>query len=169
MIYKLRVILDTEKDVFRDLEISDNQPLIELHNVIKKAFDLEGEEMASFYLSNDDWFQGSEIPLEDMSQDDSIETMSQITIQQVIPNSGSKMIYVYDFLNLWTFFVEVIETEVISIHDNFPVVVFEYGQRPEEAPENAMLGEIDFDHDFDENDDDDFLEFGDAYDESDYF
>lgn len=167
MIIKLRIILEAEENVFRDLEIKTDQNLLELHHGIKKAFDLKGEEMSSFYLSNDDWYQGSEIPLEDVSEDDKIETMADIKIGQVIPEKGNKMIFVYDFLNLWTFYVEVVETEVISANAEFPAVVFSYGKRPENAPENQMLGEIDIDDDFD--DEDDFLEFGENYDNPDYW
>lgn len=165
MIQKLRIILETEQDVFRDIEIDETQTLFDLHQSIKKAFELEGEEMASFYLSNQEWFQGSEIPLEDMSDEGDVETMQEVTVKQVIPAKGGRMIYVYDFLALWTFYCEVVEVDVISVNeDKLPAVVFSYGKRPDEAPEKDMLADLDFDLDFDEEDDDDFLEFGDAYD-----
>lgn len=156
MILKIRVILEAEQDVFRDIEIDENQHLTELHEAIKNAFELEGDEMASFYLSNNDWFQGSEIPLENLSEEGDVETMAQITVGQVIPEKGNKMIYVYDFFSLWTFYVEVVETDVISVNEKLPAVVFSYGERPEEAPENDMLGDLDFDLDFDDEDDDDY-------------
>lgn len=158
MILKLRVILETEEDVFRDIEVQDTQNLLEIHQGIKDAFQLDGEEMASFYLSNDEWFQGSEIPMEDFSEEGNTETMGNIAVNQVIPSKGNKMIYVYDFFELWTFYVEVVEEDVISVNNNFPAVVFEYGQRPDNAPENDMLGEIDLYVDI-EDDEDDFLDF----------
>lgn len=166
MTHKIRIILETEQDVFRDIEIQETQTLFNLHNVIKDAFDLEGEEMASFYLSNDEWFQGSEIPLEDMSDEGDVETMHEVTITQVIPEKGGKMIYVYDFFSLWTFYCEVVETDVISVNTEFPAVAFSFGTRPDEAPEKDMLADLDLD--FDDDDDDDFLEFGDAYDNAEW-
>ncbi|MDO5655200.1 MAG: hypothetical protein Q4G27_03575 [Flavobacteriaceae bacterium] len=166
MIHKLRIILDSKEDVFRDLEIHENQTLIDLHEGIKSAFELEGNEMASFYLSNDDWYQGSEIPLENLSDEaDDVEVMEDVKIKQVISEKGNKMIYVYDFFNLWTFFVEVIETDVISMNSEFPALVFSYGVRPELAPENDFKEILDFDIDFDLDNDDDFEE--DFFDESD--
>lgn len=169
MIHKIRVILETEQDVFRDIEIKLSHTLEDFHKVIKSAFDLEGEEMASFYLSNEDWFQGSEVPLEDMSEEGDIEIMSQVTVGEVIPSKGGRMIYVYDFLSLWTFYCEVVEEEVVSVEAELPAVVFSFGKRPAEAPENDMLADLDLDLDFDEDDfkDDDFLEFG-EYDENAY-
>lgn len=162
---KLRIILEAEEDVFRDLEIQTDQTLLELHQGIKDAFDLEGDEMASFYLSNDEWFQGSEIPLIDISEDEEAEVMSNITIEQVIPNQGNKMIFVYDFLALWTFYVEVVEEDIISVNSEFPALVFSYGHRPEEAPGGDMMGGFDLDTEFDDGDeDDDPYGFGGDYD-----
>lgn len=161
MITKLRIILEAEADVFRDIEIKDDQTLLDLHGGIKEAFDLEGDEMASFYLSNDEWFQGSEIPMEDISEGDPVELMKDIKILEVIPEKGNKMIYVYDFLNLWTFYVEVVETDVISVNSEFPATVFAYGERPEEPPKSDLLIDLDFDDmDFDEDEEDDLDEFG---------
>lgn len=167
MIHKLRIILDAKEDVFRDIEIDSEQTLFDLHQIIKKAFDLDGDELASFFLSNDEWFQGSEIPLVDTSEDESGEIMETIKIKDVLPNKGGRAIYVYDFLEMWTFYCEVVETDVISLQTEFPAVVFEYGKRPDQAPEQNMFGDLDFDEDFedDEDDDDDF----DYYDPDNYY
>ncbi|MXV38859.1 hypothetical protein GO491_09280 [Flavobacteriaceae bacterium Ap0902] len=148
MIHKFRIILETDEDVFRDIEIESTQTLLDLHKAIRDAFDLEGEELASFYLSNEDWFQGSEIPLLDTSEDDTGEVMDEIKIGDVLPQKGSRAIYVYDFLEMWTFYCEVVETQVISLQGKFPSVVFEFGKRPENAPEQNMFGDLDFDADF---------------------
>lgn len=161
MIFKLRIILEAEENVFRDVEVKTDQTLLDLHHGIKAAFDLKGEEMSSFYLSNDDWYQGSEISLEDVSEKEQIDTMAEIKIEQVIPEKGNKMIFVYDFLSMWTFYVEVMETDVISANSDFPALVFSYGERPEIAPESEMFGELDIEDDFD--DEDDFLDFDENY------
>ena len=59
MIYRIRVILDlAEDDVFRDIEINETATLEDLHNVITHSFGFLGNEMASFYRSNDQWEQG---------------------------------------------------------------------------------------------------------------
>ena len=69
MIYRFRVILDhdSEGDVFRDIEIRETDSLEDLHNAITQSFGFDGLEMASFYLSNDQWDQGEEISLFDLS------------------------------------------------------------------------------------------------------
>ena len=68
MIYRLRVILDndTEDDIFRDIELDKNCNLEDFHNTITQSFGFEGNEMASFYLSDEEWNQGEEISLFDL-------------------------------------------------------------------------------------------------------
>ena len=53
MVYKIRVILDAKETIFRDVEIKDKQTLWNLHLGIKSAFSLPGEELSSFYFSDD--------------------------------------------------------------------------------------------------------------------
>ena len=60
MIYRFRIILDTKEDVFRDIEIEAEATLEDFHNTITQSFGFEGQEMASFYVSNEKWEQGKE-------------------------------------------------------------------------------------------------------------
>ena len=78
MVYKIRVILDAKETIFRDIEIKDKQTLWNLHLGIKSAFSLPGEELSSFYFSDDEWNEGRAVPLEDMSDDGDGEIMSDI-------------------------------------------------------------------------------------------
>lgn len=48
MIYRLRVILDTQEDVFRDLEIEQDAPLEDLHNAIIQSLDLTAKKWLPF-------------------------------------------------------------------------------------------------------------------------
>lgn len=50
MVYKFRVILDAEEDIFRDIAILENDTLEDLHNAIVNAFGFDGLEVASFTL-----------------------------------------------------------------------------------------------------------------------
>ena len=67
-VYKFRVIVDTEEDVFRDIEIDTSSTFEQLHQSILQAFDFPEGEMASFYMSNDTWDKGTEISLMDMGE-----------------------------------------------------------------------------------------------------
>src|SRR5690606_26771317 len=105
MLYRLRVILDTQEDVFRDLEIEQDAPLEDLHNAIIQSFGFNGEEMASFYTSDDEWNQDEEIVLFGMN--DGTRSMTDTAIEDVLSETQTKLIYVYDFLEMWTFLIEL--------------------------------------------------------------
>ena len=57
MIYRFRVILDndTEDDIFRDIEIYKTNSLEEFHETIINSFGFINNEMASFYISDNEW------------------------------------------------------------------------------------------------------------------
>jgi hypothetical protein len=161
MIYRFRIILDTQEDVFRDIEIESDATLEDFHNVITQSFGFGGQEMASFYISNELWEQGEEIALFDMSDgQESIKIMGETPIEEVTDKERTKMIYVYDFLNLWTFLVEL--ADIVDYEDGrtYPNLMFSHGEIPDEAPEKEFLTE-DIESEDSEIDSEDFedLEF----------
>ena len=161
MIYRFRVILDndTEDDVFRDLEIRETDTLEDLHNIIAQSFGFDGLEMASFYLSNDTWDQGEEISMFDVSEsNESIRLMNETIINDVIHEAQTKLIYVYDFLSMWTFFVELAEIVEEAQGTDYPNLMFVHGQIPDDAPVKS----------FETEDFDDYNEFEDDLDIDDY-
>ncbi len=158
MIYRYRVILDANEDVFRDIEIEASASLEDLHNSITQSFGFGGQEMASFYVSNDQWEQGEEIALFDMSEvPGSVRVMNETQLDEVTHEDQTKLIYVYDFLNMWMFLVELAEIAEREEGRTYPNLMFSHGQIPEEAPDKEFVadpveGEVDDDFDLDPED-----------------
>lgn len=140
MAYKFRVILDVEEDVFRDIIVADNIHLEEFHFTIAKSFGFKGQEMASFYRTDNNWEQGDEIPLFDMSEDGEAETMKNCQLIDTFKHEGDKLIYVYDFMSMWTFFVELSDVSDSAV-DNLPIIALSFGNTPDEAPEKEFTSE----------------------------
>lgn len=136
MVYKIRVILNTEEDAIRDIAIDSGSSLEDLHNSITNAFGFTGDQMASFYRSDETWVQGEEHPLFDMGEgtDRKIQ-MSEIQLEEVLRQAHDKMIYVYDFFNMWSFYVELIENEFDHSNIELPALLFSLGLVPNNAPE----------------------------------
>ena len=152
MIYRFRVILDTEEDVFRDIEIEQKATLEQFHNVITQSFGFDGNEMASFYTSDEQWNQGEEVSLFDMGDgNDPVKLMNETYIEDIVDEDSPKMIYVYDFLSMWTFFVELAEIAEYENGREYPNIMFVHGQLPDQAPDKEFISE-DID-DFDDEDD----------------
>lgn len=157
MIYRFRVILDTEEDVFRDIEIEETATLEQLHNVITQSFGFDGTEMASFYISDEDWNQGEEISLFDMSDGSApIRLMHETELKDVVHEVSPKLIYIYDFLSMWTFLVELAEIAEYENGREYPNIMFVHGQIPDSAPEKEFIADPSMD--LDEGDNPDLLD-----------
>jgi hypothetical protein len=161
MIYKIRIILDAEEDIFRDLEISSGDSLEDFHNAITQAFGFVGDEMASFYTCDERWNQDEEIALFDMSEAGSgLRLMNETFLEDVLTENSPKLIYVYDFLSMWVFFVELADITEEEDGRSYPNVLFSFGELPDAPPEKNFESEPgpDFDDSFERYEDLDFDE-----------
>jgi hypothetical protein len=134
LVHKFRVILDSVEDVFRDVELIDSVKFLDLHKQILLAFNFDNSQMASFYMSNDNWDKGQEITLMKMDFDDGSSSleMQDVTLKSLIKKKGQKLVYVYDFINMWCFFIEVLDVYISEENkDEFPRVTYVFGDKPE--------------------------------------
>ena len=175
-IYKFRVLLENDEDIFRDIEIKSAQNFDDLHQIILASFGFDNSQMASFYISNDDWEKGQEITLFDMqvgeNQQEKILVMLETKINTQVNCVGAHILYAYDFLNMHNFFIELIEIKVKEDADSFyPKVVYTQGEAPalktdlsemsEEEMASELLKNAGFSEDGDEKNDDIFEGFDD--------
>jgi len=148
MVYQFRIILDAEDDVIRDIAIKSNSTFEDFHHSIIKSFGFNGSEIATFYVSDDNWNQGETISLLEMNTNDLI--MSNIKLEEIF-NKNNKMLYVYDFLKLWTFFIELNKKIEIDDKNNSPRLIFSHGVLPENPPEKKFIRDktkhLDFEND----------------------
>lgn len=169
---KFRVLLDSEKDqeIFRDILIDENENFETFYHAVLNAFRFEGQEMGSFYMSNDEWDKGHEIGLMDMRYSDEDEdlpgVMKDAILKDFMEVSDQKIILVYDFLRMWIFLIELLEKSDLSVEK--PEVVLSMGIAPPEdskmIAEDSFYGEEEGEDElFGEEDD-----FEDGYDEEDY-
>jgi len=170
MIYKFRIILDTEEDIFRDIAIADSDTLEDLHQTISNAFGFDGTEMASFYTCDDKWNQQDEIPLFEMEEnsENRQSTMRDFVLKDILHQEQTKIIYVYDFLNMFTFFVELASIEEEQIGVSYPTLLFAQGEISGIDQKEFQIDDIvepenytDFEADLDNDDLDEFGEYSD--------
>lgn len=165
--YKIRAILDTEEDVIRTIIVDDTINLENLHTIIATSFGFEGQEMASFYRTDEEWNQGEEIPLFNMAEAGEDISMENCILNETLPDKSDKLIYVYDFLNMWTFYIDVLEITTEQRND-LPLTILSVGEIPKKAPEKKFVAESledDFSDEF--SDEEDFEDFED-YDYNDF-
>ncbi len=173
MVYKFRVILDAEEDIFRDIAILAEDTLEDLHNAIFNSFGFDGMEVASFYTCDDTWNQEDEIPMFDAGDvPGEQKTMSDYQLSDLLDQQNTKIIYVYDFINMWTFLVELAAVEEQIAGNFYPETLFSHGEMPDEAMEKNFEADMhddiygEFEDDLDEDDldmfsgDDSFEDYG---------
>jgi len=126
-IAKVRVILDTEQDVYRDIEISMDATLLHFHNAILDSFGWASGEMASFFESDESWDKGKEYSLMDIGGEGD---MAVVKVDAIIKNTDSRAVYVYDFLRMWCFYIEPMSFELAKPDVQYPQLCFEFGTPP---------------------------------------
>ena len=139
---RFRVIIDIEEDVFRDILIGRTASLEDFHRGILAAFDFGEGEMASFFQSDEHWGRGREVPLMDMGMDDMgnpYPSMRTTAIEEIASKANDRMVYVYDFLRMWCFYVEVIGVEEGDTPE-FPLLAQEFGEAPDQFSKEVDLG-----------------------------
>ena len=174
-LFKFRVIMDTEQDVFRDIEIETESNFDALHKAVLDAFDFEQGEMASFYLSDEEWSKGLEISLMDMGgvDEDSL-SMSTTILSDMVMKPGDKILYVYDFMRMWIFYIELMEVKKDKPSTIYPRVALAFGDAPsQDSKEFQDMFEADVvggGGDIDDLDDeeDEFGEGDDIFDEDEF-
>lgn len=157
MVYKLRVIFDHTEDIFRDIAVESNMSLEDLHNVIVNAFGYDGQEVASFYTCDDNWNQIDEIPLFDTGDEPGmVRIMSDFVVEDLLYEKQTKIIYVYDFLQMHTFFVEL--ALIIEKEDgmSYPELLYAHGVMPHNEDILDDIYDEEPKKDFEESLDDDF-------------
>lgn len=170
-IFHLRILLDNSEDVFRDIEIADIASFLDLHEIIIEAFEFSGLEMASFYQSNEYWDKGEEIVQMDTMKDpdqNTVRSMAETPIHEMMHEEGDKMLYLYDFMRMWIFYIELLGEVKPRPEAQYPEVVLWVGKAPAEDSKSgdSLIFTAEDEDDFDMNDDFDMDDDYEAYDDS---
>ena len=110
-----------------------------MHELILLSFNFSADQMASFYTVDEEWNQINEISL--MNFDESTDSMDSILIANILNSQNRKLLYIYDFMNMWTFYVELIEEAQEINNILYPRIIFSVGNVPEKAPDKKFTNE----------------------------
>jgi hypothetical protein len=146
-IYKFKVTFEDNEDIYRVIEIKSNQTFLDFHKIILQSIGFDGKQLASFYMSNDTWKKGEEITLEDMTEDEDnpIKTMEKCKLSQFIEDPHQKILYVYDFLECWTFYIELIGISKEVPGKTYPEITKSVGLAPKQYDKVQKFGLIEDD------------------------
>ena len=161
-------MIDHDEVVFRDLEIGRSFTFAQLHEFIQDAFGFDNSQMASFYVSNEDWEKGQEITLMDMGEKtesgEPILMMHDTLLKDVIFEAGQKLLYVFDFFLMWCFFLDVVEVKKLDETVIVPRIVQSFGEAPDQYDKSPDLSfETQEALTYDDDDDDEIGEMFDMF------
>ena len=140
----IQVHLEYKKDVIRDIEINPTSNLEELHKAIVSAYELDKNQLASFYITNDEFELLQEIPLFSVEdKENSMLGMSDIILSSILKEEGAQLLYVYDFMKMWRFLITL--TEITDEEITTALCINALGVMPEDAPEISFKAEKEFD------------------------
>ncbi len=151
-VYKFKLTFEDYEDTYRVIEIKSNQTFLDFHKVILESISFDEKQLASFFMSNDTWRKEQEITLEDMTDDpeNPIPIMKTAKLSQFVNDPHQKIIYVYDFMAMWTMRLELFG---IEIKENpkftYPRIGKTVGLAPKQYDKVQRFGLVD-DNEFDE-------------------
>ena len=150
MKYIIQIHLEYKEDIIREIKIPISKSLEDLHYTIIESFNLDNNEMASFYRTNEKLEILQEIPIFQIDENEDLtKNMSEISIKEIFNKANTQLIYIYDFLKMWRFLVSFIDISKDDSQDiklikstgempkNAPKIVFQSDKIPEEKSEDT--------------------------------
>lgn len=158
-IYKFRILLEDNDQFFREIDVRANHTFEDFHNVLVTSVGFDGSEMASFYICDSKWKKQQEICLcemeisEESDIDDDFEeiekkptipmvTMCKTRLKDIINDPHQRIIYVYDFLKMYTFYIELYKIREAESGKEYPLIVKSTGNIMQ-TPESIVAGDSD--------------------------
>jgi hypothetical protein len=154
-VYKFKLTFEEYEDIYRVIEIKSSQTFLEFHKAILDSIGFDQKQMAYFYMSNDSWKKEQEITLEDMSDynDENavpIPSMKDSRLSMFVNDPHQKIIYIYDFLEMWTMHLELTGIDINEkAGTKYPVCTKQGGLAPKQYDKVQRFGLVD-DNEFDE-------------------
>jgi hypothetical protein len=135
-------------DFYADIEVAANQNFEDFHNALVELADLKGKEMASFYFCDALWRRLKEISLVDLSDPDQEDVpktaiMKESVLAKCIEDPHQKIMYIYDFMRMITFYIELKKISEAQKGVKYPRVIKKCGELPKSGiplPPKVSLG-----------------------------
>jgi hypothetical protein len=142
MIFTIRLISDEEEDFIMDVNIHSSHTFADLHRLIQKALKYDNSQLASFFISNENWEKLDEITLLDMGGSEPVRLMSNTRLDAFFFSKNQHMLYVFDyFAERLLFGSTTMVTEGIA-PDDLPKVIKLDGRIPPQMMMNEMDDEL---------------------------
>ena len=131
MVYKFVVLSDEDEAFIREFEFLESQSLLDFHNALQEELEFDRSQIASFYLSTENWEKEEEFTLFDMGSGSS--TMENAVLEEVIYRKNQKLLYVFDFFNDRALYIEYVGEDKEEEGKDYPTCINSKGMPPKQV------------------------------------
>ena len=175
-VFRFKIKFEDDNHFLREVEFFSDQTFEDFHNFMVENLKLDKTKPASFYLCNHYYRKQQEIVLAESQNEKSDSTenkeeekekndegseeklvMKNHIFSDLIDDPRQRLLYVYDNVKQWTFYIELLKILSVSTNEGYPKIVKKNGGIPRElrAPAdkkttNEENDEVMEDHDSEE-------------------
>ena len=111
MVFRFLLLSDEVDDFKREIQIDSEATFLDLHNAILDSVGYTKDQMASFFICEDDWSKKTEVTLVEMDTSSDVDNyiMEDTHLDELLEEEHQKLLYVFDYMTERAFFMELRE------------------------------------------------------------
>ena len=137
MVYHFLILSGEDEGFVREILIDADSLFMDFHKAIQESVGYDQSQLASFFVSDDDWGKGEEITLMLMDETSNSQLMDEVKLSDYVTKPKDKLIYTFDYFGNRGFFVELLSVSSERMLKE-PGLVRAEG----DAPEQIALGDL---------------------------
>jgi hypothetical protein len=146
-------MISGEKDPFlREYELNASDSFLQFHNYIQKDLKYDTRQLASFFLTDEQWNKGLELTLIDMENDAGFAAipMESVKLIDLLKKKKEKLLYEFDVFSDRCLFLELSDITEPIPSVSYPRCTASVGLPPEQIVLDVYLEPADDEDDFED-------------------
>ena len=137
-IYRFRIQFEDQDEFLRELEIRSDQTFEDFYLTLVGNLKLDSGTLSSFFIADHQFRKRQEISYLNMNPESSEEggkpvpIMRDCFLKDYVDDPHQKLLLVYDYLNYWTFYIELIKIMQANSQHTYPRISRSEGDTPRE-------------------------------------
>ena len=137
-IYRFKIKFEDQDDFSREFELRSDQTFKDFFFAIAGNLNLDQNTLSSFYICDHKFRKREEISLVDMNPETFEESRRRVLVMRdcrlndYIDDPHQKLLLVYDYLNYWSFYIELIRIVPADPMQTYPRLFRSEGEIPRE-------------------------------------
>ncbi len=137
-IYRFKISFEDHDNFYREMEVQSDQTFEAFFKAFAENLNIDSDALSSFFICDHRFRKKFEISLIDMDPESAnngkkpVGVMKNSRLNDYIDDPHQKLLLVYDYLNYWTFFIELMKILPANPQYIYPRVLKSEGDTPRE-------------------------------------